>query len=77
MAEGLPPDAAAELAERVVDAISEPIPLGAVEPLMPVTTSIGLAHSASVLLDVDALLTAADAEMYRAKQRARNTDPDA
>jgi diguanylate cyclase (GGDEF)-like protein len=76
VAEGLPPDAAGELADRVADAISEPVPLGPGEPPLPIATSIGLAHSAYVQLDVDALLTAADAEMYRAKQRGRNAGSD-
>lgn len=77
VAEGLPPDAAGELADRVAETISEPVPLGPGEPALPITTSVGVAHSAHVQLDVDALLTAADAEMYRAKQRARNAEPDA
>jgi diguanylate cyclase (GGDEF)-like protein/PAS domain S-box-containing protein len=75
VAEGLPAEAAVELAERVVEAISEPVPLGPDDPQLPIATSIGVAHSSRVLLDVDALLTAADAEMYRAKQRSRGAGP--
>jgi diguanylate cyclase (GGDEF)-like protein len=74
VAEGLTPEGGGELAERVAEAISEPVPLGPGESPLPISTSIGVAHSARVLLDVDALLTAADAEMYRAKQRSRNSD---
>jgi diguanylate cyclase (GGDEF)-like protein/PAS domain S-box-containing protein len=67
VAEGLPEDAARELAERVAAALSEPV------EDVPIAASVGLAHSARVPLDVDALLSAADAEMYRAKQRGGST----
>jgi diguanylate cyclase (GGDEF)-like protein/PAS domain S-box-containing protein len=68
VAEGLPMDAARELAERVADAITDPV------DDVPIAASVGMAHSADVPLDVDALLSAADAEMYRAKQRNRDGD---
>jgi diguanylate cyclase (GGDEF)-like protein len=67
VAEGLPESAARDLAERVVDALSAPV------GDLPISASVGLAHSARVPLDVDALLSAADAEMYRAKQRGRRS----
>jgi diguanylate cyclase (GGDEF)-like protein len=75
VAEGLPIDAARELADRVADAISEPVPLGPGEPPLPISTSIGIAHSSEVPLDVDALLNAADADMYRVKQVTRRSHP--
>jgi diguanylate cyclase (GGDEF)-like protein/PAS domain S-box-containing protein len=72
VAEGLPTDAAQELADRIADAINEPVPLASGESTQPISTSIGVAHSSEVPLDVDALLNAADAAMYRAKQRNRD-----
>ena len=71
VAEGLPEDAAQELAERITVALSQPVGLGPDGSELPVVASVGLAHSAVVPLDVDALMTAADADMYRAKQRNR------
>jgi diguanylate cyclase (GGDEF)-like protein/PAS domain S-box-containing protein len=65
VAGGLPVEAARELAERIEDAISTPV------DDIPIEASVGMAHSSAVPLDVDALLRAADAEMYRAKQRNR------
>jgi diguanylate cyclase (GGDEF)-like protein len=65
VAGGLPVEAARELAERIEDAISAPV------DDIPIEASVGMAHSSAVPLDVDALLRAADAEMYRAKQRNR------
>jgi diguanylate cyclase (GGDEF)-like protein/PAS domain S-box-containing protein len=78
VAEGLPEDAAQELAARVAVTLSQPVSLGSDGSELPVVASVGLAHSAAVPLDVDALMTAADADMYRAKQRnraARQTGP--
>jgi diguanylate cyclase (GGDEF)-like protein/PAS domain S-box-containing protein len=72
VAEGLPTDAAQELAERIADAINAPVPMTPGESPLPISTSIGVAHSAEVPLDVDALLNAADAAMYRAKQHRRD-----
>lgn len=70
VAEGLPEDAAADLAGRVREAVRPPIRLAAGEQL-EVAASVGMAHSSSVPLDVDLLLSAADAAMYRAKQESR------
>ncbi len=75
VAEGLPEDAARELAERVADVLAEPVQLfdadGHPSEVLPIAASVGLAHSALVPLDVDGLLSAADAAMYRAKQQGR------
>jgi diguanylate cyclase (GGDEF)-like protein len=71
VAEGLPEDAARELADRVAEAITEPIGLVESAEFLPIAASVGMAHSATVPLHVDTLLSAADAAMYRAKQRTQ------
>jgi diguanylate cyclase (GGDEF)-like protein/PAS domain S-box-containing protein len=75
VAEGLPQDAASELAERVTDAITEPVQLfdaeGRATEALPIAASVGMAHSSQAPLDVDGLLSAADAAMYRTKQQRR------
>lgn len=75
VAEGLPEDAAQELAQRVAHALSQPVALGNGASDLPVVVSVGVAHSSVVPLDVDVLMTAADADMYRAKQRNRAARP--
>jgi diguanylate cyclase (GGDEF)-like protein/PAS domain S-box-containing protein len=76
VAEGLPEDAARELADRVAEAITEPIGLVESAEFLPIAASVGMAHSATVPLHVDTLLSAADAAMYRAKQRTQEPDPN-
>jgi diguanylate cyclase (GGDEF)-like protein/PAS domain S-box-containing protein len=76
VAEGLPEQAAQELAERVAETLSQPVALADGASELPVVASVGVAHSSFVPLDVDALMTAADADMYRAKQRNRAARPD-
>jgi diguanylate cyclase (GGDEF)-like protein/PAS domain S-box-containing protein len=75
VAAGLPEEAARELAGRVADAVTEPVPLAGNGGSVRVAASVGMAHSADVPLDVDALLSAADAAMYRRKQRAGEPRP--
>ncbi|HSP37773.1 MAG TPA: diguanylate cyclase [Frankiaceae bacterium] len=77
VAEGLPVEAANDLAARVAHALAEPVPLGPDETPLPISMSIGIAHSSLVPLDVDALLTAADADMYRVKQQTQRSRPGA
>jgi diguanylate cyclase (GGDEF)-like protein/PAS domain S-box-containing protein len=73
VAGGLPEDAARDLAERVALAVTEPVDLFEPDESLPIAASVGMAHSSAVPLDVDALLSAADAAMYRAKQRGRDS----
>jgi diguanylate cyclase (GGDEF)-like protein len=64
-------DELAELASRMSDALSAPIPHpgGALEA----RASIGVASSSDVGRDVEALVATADATMYEVKRRHRGT----
>ena len=73
VAGGLPEDAARDLTERVALAVSEPVDLIEPDESLPIAASVGMAHSSEIPLDVDALLSAADAAMYRAKQHGRGS----
>jgi diguanylate cyclase (GGDEF)-like protein len=63
-------DDAALVAQKIVARLGEPITLGGQEAL--VTASIGVATFPNDGQDCEALLAAADAAMYRAKQSGRN-----
>ncbi|HTJ26607.1 MAG TPA: EAL domain-containing protein [Candidatus Limnocylindria bacterium] len=60
-----------QLAERVIDAIDEPMVIDGYEQF--VTTSIGIAVHPVDGADADTLIKHADVAMYRAKERGRNT----
>ena len=62
---------AASLAERLVEAVREPVHLG--EQQVGVGVSIGIALAPDHGLDADALLKRADLALYRAKHEGRNT----
>jgi diguanylate cyclase (GGDEF)-like protein/PAS domain S-box-containing protein len=70
VAEGLPERDALALVERVREALGPPI--GALN----VAVSVGGVHSSDAGLDADALLHAADTDMYRAKRARLGTRPD-
>jgi diguanylate cyclase (GGDEF)-like protein/PAS domain S-box-containing protein len=63
-------DDAAVVAQKILDRLAEPVALGG-EPTF-VTASIGIAAFPGDGENVEALLGAADAAMYRAKQSGRN-----
>ena len=60
---------AVELAERLVDALSEPIDIGPAR--VNVGASVGVAMSQSAPLDADEMLRDADLAVYRAKELGR------
>jgi diguanylate cyclase (GGDEF)-like protein/PAS domain S-box-containing protein len=64
------PQAAAEVASRIFDALKQPIKLGHHE--IGVTTSIGITLIPDDGLDPNQLLKNADLAMYRAKEQGRN-----
>ncbi|HEV3009211.1 MAG TPA: EAL domain-containing protein [Burkholderiales bacterium] len=64
------PDDAAVVAQKILDRIAQPVALGG-EPTF-VTASVGIAAFPGDGDQVEALLGAADAAMYRAKQSGRN-----
>jgi diguanylate cyclase (GGDEF)-like protein len=64
------PDDAAVVAQKVLDSLSQPVALGAEQIF--VTASVGIAAYPGDGADAEALLGAADAAMYRAKQSGRN-----
>ncbi|MCX7620170.1 MAG: diguanylate cyclase [Acidimicrobiales bacterium] len=67
-------DELASLAERIIDAVCEPIDLPGGEPVrVGISVGIGVAHSRQEQVDPDRLLTLADTAMYRAKARGGNT----
>lgn len=55
-----------ELADRLREVLASPYDGG-----VPLAASVGVAHSSSTPLDVDALLSGADTDMYTRKQQAR------
>src|SRR5690606_22956390 len=59
------------VARQVLKRFSEPFNLG--RRRLYVTPSIGVAHFPQDAMEATALLEAADAAMYRAKERGRNT----
>jgi diguanylate cyclase (GGDEF)-like protein/PAS domain S-box-containing protein len=64
----------ATLAERVIDAVSQPIALrDGRQVRLGVSVGIGVGRSRQSDVDADRLLTAADTAMYRAKARGGNT----
>jgi len=68
---GAGPDAAHVVAERIRDAVaSGPVSIG--DEAVSVTLSLGLATTISSPADVDPLIAAADAALYRAKAAGRN-----
>jgi diguanylate cyclase (GGDEF)-like protein len=72
---GVADDELAHVAERIREAVAEPIDVGADEPVMlGVSIGVGRADMVGVtsLDDVDALLGAADHSMYRAKRSGGN-----
>jgi diguanylate cyclase (GGDEF)-like protein len=71
-------DDLAALAERIIEAVREPIPLddgqeGGESVRLGISIGIGLAGAESRDVDADRLLTLADTAMYRAKSRGGNT----
>jgi diguanylate cyclase (GGDEF)-like protein len=62
---------AVRVGDRLVAAISRPIALGPVGPEVRVGASVGVAVSTEDELDADALLSQADAAVYRAKADGR------
>jgi diguanylate cyclase (GGDEF)-like protein/PAS domain S-box-containing protein len=64
----LPEPAAHELAQRITQVLSSPV------GEFVISASVGVAHTENVPPDVDALVRAADADMYRAKQRSRGPE---
>ncbi len=64
----------AALAERIIDAVSQPITLPDGEQVrVGISVGIGVAHPRQENVDPDRLLTLADTAMYRAKARGGNT----
>jgi diguanylate cyclase (GGDEF)-like protein/PAS domain S-box-containing protein len=64
------PDDAARIAERMLEALREPVRVGDLE--FHTTTSIGIALYPADGEDADDVLRAADIAMYRAKEQGRN-----
>jgi diguanylate cyclase (GGDEF)-like protein len=62
-------DAAMPLARRLAEAIGQPVSAG--ERLLAVQASVGVVVEQNPATSAEALVTRADAEMYRVKQRAR------
>ena len=65
------PDAAVEVARRLIDAICEPARILGME--IAVTASVGISFFPQDGIDLDSLLNAADAAMYQAKDSGRRT----
>jgi diguanylate cyclase (GGDEF)-like protein len=65
------PEDAALVAQKIIDAFGEPVQIQGSEVF--VTASVGIAAFPSDGADAEALIGAADAAMYRAKQSGRNT----
>jgi diguanylate cyclase (GGDEF)-like protein/PAS domain S-box-containing protein len=63
---------AAAVATKIIEALSAPFHLGAAEREASIGTSIGIAIYPANAEDVDALVKAADAAMYAAKQTRNN-----
>ncbi len=64
------PESARMVAQRLLDALSEPMEIGGHE--LVVTPSIGIALAPADASDVDGLLKAADTAMYHAKAAGKN-----
>ena len=64
-------ESAGMVAQRLLDALSEPLEIGGHE--LVVTPSIGIALAPGDASDVDGLLKAADTAMYHAKAAGKNT----
>jgi len=62
-------DAAQPLAQRLASAIGQPVSAG--DRLLAVEASVGVVVEQNPATSAEALVTRADAEMYRVKQRAR------
>ena len=71
-ADHVQPDMARALADRLVEALSEPYGLGAGEAPSNVTTSIGIAQFPADGDDAETLLHNADTALYRAKWAGKN-----
>jgi diguanylate cyclase (GGDEF)-like protein/PAS domain S-box-containing protein len=65
------PDAAVEVARKLIDSICEPARILGME--IAVTASIGISFFPQDGIDLDSLLNAADAAMYQAKDSGRRT----
>ncbi len=65
------PEAASELARRIVEALSAPYDLGSDRAV--VGASVGIALATADLLSADVLLRSADMALYRAKANGRGT----
>jgi diguanylate cyclase (GGDEF)-like protein/PAS domain S-box-containing protein len=65
------PDDAATVAEKVLDAVKQPLTIGGMN--VEVTASIGIAIYPTDGTDSESLLRNADSAMYRAKEAGRNT----
>ncbi len=64
------PEHAAKLAERIIEAVCQPIELG--EQQVHLTASVGISLYPEDGTDIDILLKNADTAMYEAKQAGRN-----
>jgi predicted signal transduction protein with EAL and GGDEF domain len=65
------PDAAVDVARRLIDSIAEPARILGME--ITVTASVGISFFPQDGIDLDSLLNAADAAMYQAKDSGRRT----
>jgi len=65
------PEDAAQVAEKILERVAEPVLIGATS--MEISVSIGIAVHPYDGSDIDTLLRNADDAMYRAKQAGRNT----
>jgi len=70
LAELTDPQAAERIAEKIVEALTVPIPFAG--RAVPVTVSVGVCLAATEELDADVLLRNADAALYHAKASGRN-----
>jgi diguanylate cyclase (GGDEF)-like protein len=70
VAQGIPPEAAFGLGQRVLSQMVDPFVLGAEQ--VPVTVSVGLARTDGVVTDPTELLRSADRAMFDAKAEGKN-----
>jgi diguanylate cyclase (GGDEF)-like protein len=65
------PDALAQLADRLIGAIGEPVEVPELGVEVRVGVSIGIVMASEACAEADALMALADAAMYRAKSAGR------